>query len=174
MPHIQLSDETLNRLKALAEPFVDREPEDVIRRLLDKHEQVRRNLAPSASLVGSLNDMADLVERSTQSRVPRERGAKVEIDKQRIQAESVRDLYEQVLKLLVENYEAQLIPLLPFKTSGVRYLVAKNPVHPSGRPFVIPVDYHDYYMEAHKDYKIAIEHLAKLSKKLALQFRYLG
>jgi hypothetical protein len=175
---IQLSDETLDRLKALAEPFVDREPEDVIRRLLDSHEQKTRSLAQSSSPspVGSVSDQSDaeLVERSIQSRVPRERGAEVEIDKHRIEAVSVRDLYEQVLRLLIENHKAQLTPLLPFKTSGVRYLVAKKPVHPSGRPFVVPVEYHDYFMEAHKDYKIAIEHLAKLAKKLALPFRYLG
>jgi hypothetical protein len=29
-------------------------------------------------------------------------------------------------------------------------------------------------MEAHKDYKIAIEHLGKLAKRLGLSFKYLG
>ena len=176
MPHIQLSDEILDRLKALAEPFVDKEPEDVIRRLLHNHERAARGLAQGASVSDSLSEMvsANLMGRSTKSRVPRERGAEVEIGRQRIRAVSVRDLYEQALRLLIENHEAQLASLLPFETSRVRYLVADKPLHPSGKPFVVPAEYHGYYMEAHKDYKIAIEHLGKLAKRLGLPFRYLG
>jgi hypothetical protein len=176
MPHIQLSEETLNRLKALAEPFVDREPEDVIRRLLDTRDEATPSLAPFARFGGTRNDTTstNLMERSTESRVPRERGTEVEIGKQRIRAVSVRDLYEQTLKFLIANHEAQLVQLLPFETSRVRYLVADKPVHPSGRPFVVPTEYHGYYMEAHKDYKIAIEHLGKLAKRLGVPFRYLG
>ena len=58
MPHIQLSDETLNRLKALAEPFVDREPEDVIRRLLDKNDRETCSPTPFTSIGGPMTDMA--------------------------------------------------------------------------------------------------------------------
>ena len=176
MPHIHLSDEALNRLKALAEPFVDREPEDVIRRLLDKNDRETRSLTPFTSIGGPLTDMAstNTMERSTESRVPRERGTEVEIGKQRIRAVSVSDLYKQALRFLVENHEAQLTQLLPFETSRERYLVADKPVHPSGRQFFVPVEYHGYYMEAHKDYRNAIEHLGKLAKRLGLSFTYLG
>jgi hypothetical protein len=176
MPHIQLSDETLNRLKALAEPFVDLEPEDVIRRLLDKNYRETCSPTPFTSIGGPMTDMASTnpMERSIESRVPRERGVEVEIGKQRIRAVSVSDLYKQALTFLVQNHEAQLTQLLPFETSRERYLVADKPVHPSGRKFFITVEYHGYYMEAHKDYKNAIEHLRKLAKRLGLSFKYLG
>lgn len=56
MPAIQISDEVYRRLQALAIPFEDKEPEDVIRRLLD--------LAPAdkPSTAGLVVDVgADLV-----------------------------------------------------------------------------------------------------------------
>ena len=64
--------------------------------------------------------------------------------------------------------------LLPFATSRERYLAATKPIHPTGNPFVVPVKYHGYYMEAHKDYKNAISHLGSLVAKLGLELKYLG
>jgi hypothetical protein len=157
----------MNRLKACAEPFVDKSPEDVIRRLLDEREKSTPRYAPSSHPVRQH-------ERTPASRVPRERGILVEIDGRQIQAASVRDFYEQVLRLLVDHHSVQLARLLPFKTSKRRYLVADKPVHPSGNSFVVPVEYHGHYMEAHKDYENAVAHLGSLLRKLGLELKYLG
>jgi len=163
---IGISDDTMKRLKACARPFVDKDPEDVVRYLLDEHETLRSKIAWSS----------DLPHQSTQksvSRIPRERGAIVQIGDHQIQAVSVRDLYEQALKFLVGGRRVDLRPLLPFRTSRERYLLADKAVHPSGNPFVVPVEYHGYYMEAHKDYKNAVAHLGSLVERLGMELRYL-
>lgn len=168
---ISISDETLARLKALAEPFVDREPEDVIRRLLDDHERARNKTRVSGdSKVSEAIPRVRLVA----GRAPRERGVMVQIGDQKFDAVSVRDLYQQVLEFLVEHHKSKLQAVLPLKTSRERYLVALEPIHPSGNRFIIPVEFHGFYMEAHKDYQNAIRHLIFLTAKLDLQLMYLG
>jgi hypothetical protein len=163
---IALSEETMSRLKECAEPFVDKEPEDVIRRLVDEH---RNSKSKSPVSSDRLRPAAP-----PPYRVPRERGVVVQIGDHRIQAASVRDLYDQVLRILVDKHKSDLTRLLPFKTSSERYLVANKPVHPSGNPFFVPVEYHGHYMEAHKDYKNAVKHLESLAKKLRLGLTYIG
>jgi len=92
-----------------------------------------------------------------------------------INAETVWDLYEQTLKLLSDRgYLDRLEPHIPFKTSAKRYLIAKEPKHPSGRDFVVPIQYRGFYMESHKDYKTAINHLGQLLSKCGLAIRYMG
>ena len=161
---ITVSEQVFVRLKNLAEPFVDREPEDVIRRLLDERESRARN--------GRVEVNSDGI--STNSRVPRERGTTVEIDGQKIGAVSVRDLYEQALKLFVRKDTARLKSVVPMKTSAERFLIALEDKHPSGRRFFLPVEYRGFYMEAHKDYKNAISHLQDLCSRIGLTFKYLG
>jgi hypothetical protein len=157
---ITVSNEIFIRLKNLAEPFVD-QPEDVIRRLLDGSQISDGNGKPPDG-------------RSPDSRVPRERGVRVRIDDKEIDGDSVRDLYKQVLELLVQNYRLELTAVLPFKTSGKRYLIARDPTHSTGNKFVVPVEVQGFHMEAHKDYKNAIAHLEKLCGRLGLDFKYLG
>ena len=170
---ITVSNELFVRLKTLAEPFVDRDPEDVIRRALDQYEralsnsraQIKSGGQVGAPLAGGLSPI---------SRVPRERGTSVQIGDHKINAVSVRALYEEALRLFVEHYASQLKSVVPLKTSGERFLVALKPLHPSGKPFVVPVEFHGFYMEAHKDYKNAIAHLQTLCNRLGLTLKYLG
>ena len=167
---IHVSEDTMSRLKSCAEPFIDKEPEDVIRRLLDTYEKPNGRGSRSANPSRQTQD-------PTISRVPRERGVVVELDGHRIAAVSVRDLYGQALRVLVDNRREILDKVLPFKTSDERYLLAKKPIHPSGNPFVMPAPhngYHGYYMESHKDYKNATAHLQLLARKLDLKFLYIG
>ncbi len=174
MPHkISISDATMARLKACAEPFLDKEPEDVIRRLIDEREDNGGDHQKPTNRRGDFHKEA-LMALDTKSRVPRERGATVEIGGRQIQAGTVRDLYKQALSLFVDKHEHQLKSLLPFRTSGQRYLVAREQKHQRGNPFIIPVEYHGYFMEAHKDYKNAIDHLGKLARRLGLSFKYVG
>ena len=154
---IAVSDQVFARLKNLAEPFVDRAPEDVIRRLLDERESKPRHSEVQVKSNVSIS-----------SRVPRERGITVQIDGQRIDAVSVRALYEEALKVFVGRHLARLKSIVPMKTSERRFLIALDDKHPSGRSFVIPVEYRGFYMEAHKDYKNAIEHLRSLCSRLGV------
>ncbi len=167
---IRIPDQLFARLQAHGKAFVDAEG-DVIERLLDFYEA--HSGAPDGSKVPG--ESAEKEGRDPSARTPRERGATVEIGRHVIQAASVGDLYEQSLKILLDDGCAnRLKELVPFKTSGERYLIAERPVHPNGKPFFNPVRYKSYYMEAHKDYRNAIRHLAKLVETCGLQLRYLG
>jgi hypothetical protein len=170
---ITVSDEVFERLRSLAEPFVDREPEDVLRRLLDRNVPVlgRDNAQPEFEAQIPESPRGGL---SPISRVPRERGTTVQIGDNKIDAVSVRALYDEALKLFVQKHSSKLKSVVPFKTSGQRYLIAVRPVHPSGKAFVVPVEFHGFYMEAHKDYKNGIEHLRRLCNRLGLSLKYLG
>jgi hypothetical protein len=165
---MRISEETMSRLRACAQPFVDKEPEDVVRRLLDEHEGSNGKQGSASSFRPQESERASI------SRLPRERGIVVQIEGHQIRAVSVSDLYKQSLKLFVDRHKSALEKFLPFSTSDRRYLVARDAVHPGGNPFVVPVEYHGYHMEAHKDYKNAVEHLRKLAKSLGLETKYLG
>ncbi|MGH9579438.1 MAG: hypothetical protein ACRD2R_00465 [Terriglobales bacterium] len=165
---IRLSAETMSRLKRCAEPYVDKEPEDTIRRLLEHFEA---GASPDLHSLG--NDRRQHTTKPI-TRAPRERGVVAELADQRIQASSVSDFYTQALKHLVDRHSSRLDAFVPFATSGQRYLVAKSPKHPTGNKFVVPVNYKGYYMEAHKDYRNAVNHLEQLAAKMGLSFRYLA
>jgi len=169
---ITVSEEVFARLSRLARPFVDREPQDVIRRLLEQNEGA--GAKPSEKPDSQFARPVLPGDRSPMSRVPRERGAVVKIGYHRIEAVSVRSLYEEALKLLVADYGSKLKSVVPLKTSAERYLIAAKPIHPTGKPFVIPVEYRGFCMEAHKDYKNAVAHLRILCDRLGLGLRYLG
>lgn len=172
---IMVSEETLTRLKSLAEPFVDREPDDVIRRLLDRNEESVSNVdRPLKSQSGVSRQFPTNVVRSTAARIPRERGVRVQLDDHKIDAVSVGDLYGQALRFLVENHKSKLQSNVPLKTSSERYLIAREPKHPNGNDFVKPVEFGNLHMESHKDYKNAIAHLRILSERLGLSLVCLG
>jgi hypothetical protein len=163
---ITISDEVFARLKTLAEPFVDREPEDVIRRLIDEREprfgdergQMKSDRPQGLSPI---------------LRAPRQRGTTVEIDGHKIDAATVSELYQEALKLFVGKHISRLNSAVPMKTSGERFLIAREDKHPNGRRFFVPVEYHGFYMEAHKDYKNGIKHLRALCEHLGLALKYL-
>ncbi len=99
----------------------------------------------------------------------------MELGDHRINAISVRDLFEQVLKWIVdEGLDMKLEPLLPYRTSNQRYLIARKPKHPGGNPFVAPASYNGYHMEAHKNYENAIRQLKGLVAELGISFEYIA
>jgi hypothetical protein len=165
---ITVSDEVFERLRNLAEPFVDREPEDVIRRIVGLGG-VNAHRKFDAQMPVSLREGLSPI-----SRTPRERGTTVQIGDNTIDAVSVRALYEEALKLFVEKHSSKLKSVIPLRTSGQRYLIAAKPIHPSGKPFVKPVEFRGFYMESHKDYKNGIAHLRMLCNRLGVILKYLG
>ena len=167
---ITVPDELYSRLEALARPFVDREPADVIQRLVDVQgeEELSDRCAPP--------ELSPLVASTlVDGRVPRERGAKVDIDGHVIHADSVRDLYEQILQYLSRNKAwDRVVALVPYKTSSRRFLIAETPVHPHGNPFVVPVEHRGLYMESHKNYQTAMSQLARFLSRCGSTLTYLG
>jgi len=160
---ITLSDEVFTRLQALARPFEDREPEDVIRRLLDGDttksvETPRNHSAASDPKV---------------VRYPRERGAVVILNGERISATTVPDLCTKVMEFIYsKGLWGQFESLAPYKTSAKRYLFSKNTKHPQGNDFFVPLKYRNIYMEAHKNYETTIKQLGRLLTQLGVTFEY--
>jgi predicted CopG family antitoxin len=159
---ISLSDEVYARLEALARPFEDRAPEDVIRRLLDG---------------GSTKDVIKSSGRTTSElavvRTPRERGTVVELNGDRISATTVPDLCTKVMEFIyLKGLWDQFECLAPYRTSAKRYLFAKSPKHPQGNDFFVPLKYKNIYMEAHKNYETTIKQLGRLLLQLGITFKY--
>lgn len=169
---ITVSDETFTRLKAHAEPFVDHGPEDVIKRLLDEREANTTEVLVALKSTESppRTGASATTDHALPRRMPRQRGVTVMLGDKQIEAETVRDLYLQTLQYLVENHLEILTRTTPLNTSSQRYLVAKKDTHPTDQPFVVPVEYEGFFMEAHKDYKNGISHLRKLARRLGLPF----
>ena len=154
---------------------------EVIERLVSDFEQHGNNVsaASPAVITRPTNEVPIRSEpRNIQGiteREPRQRGITVEVDGRRNVGSTVKDLYDQVLRLLVDSDQIQrLRPYVPFRTSRVRYLIALNPVHPRGNKFVSPIQYSGFFMETHKSYATAVSCLSQFLAKAQIKVRVLG
>ena len=178
---IRISEAIFRRLQKLAIPLEDT-PASVIQRLLDFHDSHQdRDVKKTSYPIGQAQPLrTDRFEKqgdetSLLSRVPRQRGVSIEIDGNGFTADSLADLYGQVLRFLADNaHLAKLKPHLPVSTSSKRYFVAAKPFHPNGNEFVRPVEYQGFFMESHKDYKNGINHLRKILDLCGLTLVYVG
>ncbi|MCH8910945.1 MAG: hypothetical protein IH867_09415 [Chloroflexi bacterium] len=106
-------------------------------------------------------------------RFPRQRGIEIAIGTHRIFGGSVSDLFEQVLRHLVDSgLMSEILPHIPFGISSKRFLISRTPTHPAGHDFFVPVNYGGYYMEAHRSYKNAISGLNKLLTRANIELVY--
>jgi hypothetical protein len=103
----------------------------------------------------------------------KQKGARVVIENETIAALTVSDLYLKVLKILLDSsLIKRASPHIPYATSSVRFLISTDPHHQGGNEFRNPVEYKGYYMEAHKDYKIALSHLEAFLKTCGISIKY--
>jgi hypothetical protein len=177
MYEVTLSDDLFVRLQKLAVPLVDK-PADVIERLVRHYEKTGSEISKVDERVGASTGSkpSSLVrEAKIAGRIPRERGVTIEIDGHVIRAISVKEMYQETLKYLLDKgYSKRIKDLVPYSTSGVRYLIADSPVHPKGNDFVAPVKCGAYFMEAHKNYDAAVKQLSRFIVKMGLKLKYLG
>lgn len=166
---ITIPDNLYARLESLARPFIDKEASDVITWLVNKESEKDRQIPSPTPESGSINATA------INGRAPRERGATIDLDGSIINADSVPDLCSQVMEFLnSKEHWNKVLELAPYKTSSKRFLFSKTPVHPNGKDFFVPVEYHGLYMEAHKNYKTALEQLSRFLLKCGVTMTYLG
>ncbi|MEW5873142.1 MAG: PD-(D/E)XK nuclease family protein [Chloroflexota bacterium] len=85
--------------------------------------------------------------------------------------ETVRLLFEDVFRFIVDNDYLVKIPL-PWGFSKNRYVLTnENPAtHPNGRPFFYPVSYKGYTLESHYARDRALKVLGDLCEKLEIEF----
>jgi hypothetical protein len=162
---IVVTDELYERLAALARPFIDKDPADVIDWLV-KAQQGSVTQTPSRAA----QPAADVSDRA-----PRERGAVVELDGTTIRVDSVPDLCMKVMEYLYANgHWSKVVGLAPYKTSAQRYPFSKTLKHPNGNDFRTPIKCHEMYVEVHKNYKTSIAQLARLTDKCGVTLTYRG
>jgi len=120
MPTVTISTELLLQLGKLAKPFIEKEPADVIQRLVSEH--LRTDLhAPARAMVRAQPEPSNIV--SVVQRLPRERGAHVVLDGFEIRADSVPDLIKQLAERVSDTGRwPALVALAPYKTSPERFL----------------------------------------------------
>jgi hypothetical protein len=171
---VTLSKDLFVPLQKLAVPLVD-STVVVIERVVSHYERTGPSVEEKADISTSSTPSSMVVDRKMVERAPCERGVTIEIDSHVIRAISVPELYQETLRFLVEKGHAKrLKDLVPFSTSNRRYLIADRPVHPKGNAFVVPIKSGGYFMEAHKNYKAAIEHLSRFLGKMGLKLKYVG
>ena len=95
----------------------------------------------------------------------------VRIDGKAITNETVRLLFEDVLKYIVNAGHILTLPL-PWGTSKQRYILTNEipATHPNGRVFFYPVECEGYTMESHYDRDRAMKVLSDLCDKLHIEF----
>ena len=95
----------------------------------------------------------------------------VRIDGKAITNETVRLLFEDVLKYIVNAGHILTLPL-PWGTSKQRYIITNEipATHPNGRVFFYPVEFEGYTMESHYDRDRAMKVLGDLCDKLHIEF----
>ena len=95
----------------------------------------------------------------------------VRLDGKVFSNETVRLLFEDVLKYLVEQKHILKLPL-PWGSSNQRYVITNEPEakHPNGKDFFYPVRYEGYTMETHYARDRAMKVLADLCEELGIEF----
>ncbi len=93
------------------------------------------------------------------------------IDGKVFSANTIRDLFTDVLRYLVDGKFVMRIPL-PWGSSNQRYILTNldPPTHPSGRDFFYPVKYKGYSIESHYSRDRGLKTLSDLCKKLGVGF----
>lgn len=91
------------------------------------------------------------------------------INDKSLEAKNIPEMYQKALEYLID---ASLLDdvSLPVSTGEKRYILAKEPVHPNGKPFLAPVVYKGFFMESHNNREAAIAQLKKLIESVGCAF----
>lgn len=95
----------------------------------------------------------------------------VKIDGKIFHNDTLRQLFEDILKFIVEKSYILKLPL-PWGTSTKRYIITNEdpPKHPSDRDFFYPIKYQGYTIESHYSRDRGLKVLSDLCEKLELDF----
>jgi hypothetical protein len=80
------------------------------------------------------NDFCDPITRFPAASYPGSIDLRIVVSGEEIYGSTVRVFFVSVLKFIIQKNALSKISI-PFKTTGSNYLIAEQPIHPSGRPF---------------------------------------
>ena len=95
----------------------------------------------------------------------------VKINNKIFSNETVKLLFEEILKYLVDKQDILKLPL-PWGFSNTRYVLTNEnpPIHPNGKPFFYPITYQGYTIESHYARERSLKVLSYLCEKLEIDF----
>lgn len=98
----------------------------------------------------------------------------VQVDGKLISSETLRELFNDFLKYVVDNKLIDRLPL-PWGTTIKRYIITCDspPLHPTGRAFFYPVEYKGYILESHYARDRGLKVLGELCEELEIEFEIL-
>lgn len=98
----------------------------------------------------------------------------IRVDGKVFAADTIRDLFTDVLKYIVDREYVLRVPL-PWGNSSQRYIItnAEPATHPSGRDFFYPIKYKGYTIESHYARDRGLKVLSDLCAKLEIKFEAL-
>jgi hypothetical protein len=136
--------------------------------LYEKYNDVFDSIYDALVSTGAIDySTSDIVD--TKGRIMGRLAAK--IDDKVFSNDTVRLLFEDILKFLVDKDYILKLPL-PWGSSKNRYIITneKEPIHPNGRRFFYPVTYNGYALESHYARDRALKVLGALCEKLEIEF----
>lgn len=147
------------------EPLATTQKErELVNVLFEKHGSAIRALYEILSQSSEEFESGSLTASSARGSI------KIKIGDTTFDENSVTKLYRQIMKFLYDGGYLDKLEL-PLATGTKRYLLAKEPMHQRGNPFVNPVEYKGYYMEANKSRDSAIQDLIFLLEKCDLSLQ---
>jgi hypothetical protein len=95
----------------------------------------------------------------------------VKVNNQIFEGDSVKNLFKNILKYLVDTDLIKRTPL-PWGVGNTRFIVTNEdkPTHPNGRSFFVPETYNGYTIETHYARDRALVVLDALCKKLEIDY----
>jgi predicted type IV restriction endonuclease len=110
-------------------------------------------------------------------KLPASRGGgliRIRLDNDIIEATSIPKLYLKVLQTVVDNGRIKKLEI-PWGVGTKRYLIFQghNPMHPHGRAFFQPVEYHNYHMETHVNRASGVKYLGEFCAELGYDYEVL-
>ncbi len=136
---------------------VTEEEKELARELYDKHKAAFKSIAAALRDTGEIDELLGY----DNNKAP----LNISIENTTIEGQSVRDLYKNTLKYLIDN-NVITDENVPYETSSKRYLISKQPKHQQDNPFKVPVEYNGFFMEANKSRASGIKDLMRFLKHI--------
>jgi len=147
---------TLKHRQKGGEPLViTQKDRDMVNALMDKHGSAIQ------ALYDILSQGSDEFEPLNPGGNTTKEAIRIKVGNTIFSEPSISKLYQRVLRFLDDGGYLNNIEL-PIASGAKRYLLAREPYHQQGNPFLKPVDHKGYYMEANKSRNSGLSDISKL------------
>lgn len=131
--------------------IVSQEDREMVKKLLEKHGD---GIQALRAIMSEEEEIDTQLQSTSGSPRPSAITLRLQINGTELSGHTIKELYQKTLEYLYKGKYLSNMEL-PYQTGSKRYLLvhldnAQEPIHPGGGPFLAPVRYEGYCMEAHK------------------------